>query len=379
MKKMNYLSQSIIDALEKQNIVTPTKIQEMAISQIIDGKDVMIKSQTGSGKTLAYLLPLYQTITEKGNQVVIICPTRELCMQVHGVVKDFSALSSINLESAVVFGGVNIKTQIEKLKSKPQIIIGTVDRVLELVKKKKIQAHLIKTFIIDEADKLEHAHIKTLRKCFMRDTQVVFVSATFSKQNIKQIQEISPNINFLETSTNETIPENITHLFIIAEKRDKLEVLRKLIGIIQPVKSLIFINDLNEINTAVAKLNYHNINCVSIHSETSKESRQKGLKKLENGDLKYLVSTDLASRGLHINNIDFVYHMSISEDPSDYLHRAGRTGRNDKKGVSICIATENEIQYIKKYKARFKIEFSEIRMKYGEITYIDDNKIVKVT
>ena len=147
----------------------------------------------------------------------------------------------------------------------------------------------------------------------------------------------------------------------------------------KPTKSLIFINDLSEINTAVAKLNYHDLKCVAIHSETSKLQRQSGLKGLASGSLKYLVSTDLAARGLHIDDISCVYHMSIAEDPSDYLHRAGRTGRNDAKGISLCLISNHELQYLKKYQSRFDIDIHEIKMRNGEITYISNDKnIVKL-
>ncbi|MFI3225819.1 MAG: DEAD/DEAH box helicase [Clostridia bacterium] len=377
------LSESIVLALGKQNITIPTDVQAQSIPEILKGENVIMKSQTGSGKTLAYLLPIFAKPVEKGNQVVIIVPTRELAMQVHTVVGDFAKVSGINLNSAVLFGGVNIKMQIEKLKEKPQIIIGTIDRVLELIKKKKVSAHTIKTFIVDEADKLVDKQsvdgLKAVRKCFMRDTQCVFVSATFAPKNIEQIGEIAPNCKLIQTATKEVVPQNITHLYMVCETRDKLENLRKLIGIMKPTKSLIFINELNDINTAVAKLNYHNLECVAIHSESTKQARQNGLKGLANGSLKYLVSTDLAARGLHIDDISCVYHMSIAENPSDYLHRAGRTGRNDAKGISLCLANKNEVQYLKKYISRFSIDIHEIKMRNGEITYLDsDKKVVKL-
>lgn len=377
------LSEEIALALSSQNITVPTTIQQLAIVEILKNSNVVIKSQTGSGKTLAYLLPLYQRELKKGNQIIIIVPTRELAMQVHNVVTEFSKASSIDLKSAVVFGGVNIKNQIEKLKEKPQIIIGTVDRIYELIKKKKIAVATINTFIVDEADKLVDkqsiADLKAIRKCLLRDIQSIFVSATFSNKNIDQIKEIAPNLQYIQASEAEVVPQNITHLYLTCEGRDKLENLRKLIGIMKPEKSLIFINDLDQINTAVAKLIYHNLNCMSIHSETSKQQRQKGLREFGNGTLKHLVSTDLAARGLHIDDITCVYHMSVAENPSDYLHRAGRTGRNDKNGISLTLASPHEVQFIKKYQSRYGIKVYEIKMRNGEITYLDENKsIVKL-
>lgn len=375
------LSENISNTLSKQNINSPTQIQELAITEILKNSNVIIKSQTGSGKTFAYLLPLFERNLEKGNQIIIIVPTRELAMQVHNVIIDFANLSNIDLKSAVAFGGVNIKNQIEKLKLKPQIIIGTVDRIYELIKKKKIAVNTINTFIVDEADKLiskeNISDLVAIRKCLLRDIQSVFVSATFSDQNVEKLKEFTPNLQYIKAQEKEVVPQNIMHFYLTCEKRDKLENLRKIIGIMNPSKSLIFINDLNEINTAVAKLIYHKLNCMSIHSETSKQQRQKALKDFSNGELNHLVSTDLASRGIHIDDITCVYNMSIAENPSDYLHRSGRTGRQEKAGISINLATKNEVQFLKKYQSRYDIKIYEIKMKNGEITYFDDDKNIQ--
>lgn len=373
MKTLN-LSENITNALESLKITTPTKIQNLSINKAIDGNDLIIKSETGSGKTFCYLLPIFEKLkenTEKGAKAVIVAPTKELTMQIHSEVQNLSKLSDINLKSTVLFSNVNINKQIEKLKEKPQIIIGTSDRIHDLIKKKKIPAHLVQFFIVDEADKLIDKNnidsIIGLRKCFMRDTQNIFVSATFSNKDIEALKQISQNVELIETNEKETVPENIEHLYFTCDKRDKIENLRKIIGIIKPEKSLIFINSLDEINVAVQKLNYHDIKCACIHSETTKFERQKAIKDFMNGDLSCLVSTDLASRGLHIDGITHVFSYTISENPSDYLHRAGRTGRQGANGTSICVSTEQEFQFIKKYQARFGISFTKFSMKNGEI------------
>ncbi len=371
------LSDGIVAALAKQNITQPTQSQELATPLIIQGRDVILQSKTGSGKTLAYLLPLYQRqgeTVEKGAQAIILVPTKELAMQIHQEVQILSQNSGIPLKSAVLFGNVNINTQIERLKGKPQIIIGTCDRVLALIQKKKIAAHLVKTFIVDEADKLLDKQsiemLKAVRKTCMRDTQTVFVSATFLPQNIAEAMKLAPEGQLVQTQTQAEIPATITHQYMICDRRDKLENLRKFIRILNPEKSIIFINDLSEINLAVEKLKYHGLDCACIHSESTKEERRTRLTAFKEGKLRHLVATDLAARGLHVDEIPCIFHVNIAEEPTDYLHRAGRTGRNGAAGLSICLTTEGELQWLAKYRSKFKIQFEEVAPKEDKIIYI---------
>ena len=375
------LRQEIVDALATANIATPTTVQEQAIPMLLQGKDLVMQSQTGSGKTLAYLLPIYQRQTlpvTKGAQAVIIVPTRELAMQVHHEIQTLSASTKIPLVSAVLFGNVNINKQVDKLKEKPQIIIGTSDRILNLIKKKKIPAHTVKTFIVDEADKLLDKQsiegLKAVRKTFMRDTEAVFVSATFSTQSLEQVKLIAPNCEIVKTQSQHLIPPNISHYYILSEKRDKLEMLRKMIAIMKPEKSVIFINQLDEIYIAVEKMKYHDLDCECIHSDTLKQERQKRLLDFSTGKLNLLIATDLASRGIHIDGVTCVYSVSTAEDPTDYLHRAGRTGRTDKKGMCISTVTANELATLEKYKNKFKINIQEIKMRNNEIITINPDK-----
>ena len=372
------LSTPIVDALAMDNITAPTQVQISAIPPIIRGEDVILQSETGSGKTLAYLLPIYQKqgpTPEKGTQVIIVVPTKELAMQIHHEIQKLSTNSAVALKSAVIFGDVNIDSQIVKLREKPQIIVGTSDRILTLIKRKKIAAHTVKTWIVDEADRLldkqNLAGLETLRKTFMRDIQSIFVSATFSPKNLEQIAQFAPNCAMLQTAITMEIPETISHYFFVCERRDKLENLRKLVRIMDPDKSLVFINQLEEITMATVKLSYHNLQCACIHSDTSKVDRQMGLQKFADKKIKILVATDLAARGLHIEDVTAVFHISIAEEPIDFLHRAGRTGRKGTTGMSVCVVTENEKQYLTKYQNRFGISMSELKMKNGEIFATD--------
>ncbi len=372
------LGENIIKGLAMQGIDAPTSVQEQSIPKIMENLDLVIQSETGSGKTLAYLLPIYARLDPslRVMQVIVLVPTHELAMQVHHQAELFSKNSEIALKSIVLFGDVNMKTQIERLKEKPQIIIGTAGRILELIKTKKICAHTIKTIVIDEADKMLDAKniesVKAIIKSTMRDTQMVMLSASISEKALKTAREIAKTPELIKTAQTLKIPDNIKHQYIVCDQRDKTETLRKLIHILNPHRAIAFINNADEIEAATAKLKYHKLNAECIYGTSEKQNRKNTLTDFASGKLQFLIATDIAARGLHIENIETIFNLSISEDPLDYLHRSGRTGRGDAPGLSISIVTKRELPLIKKYQNVFKINIMQIQMHEGKIT--DGNK-----
>jgi len=367
------LSENIIKGLAMQGIITPTAVQEQAIPQIIENKNLVIQSETGSGKTLAYLLPIYvgQPLPLRMMQVIVIVPTHELAMQVHHQVETLSINSGITLKSIVIFGEVNIKSQIERLREKPQIIIGTTGRIIELIKQKKITAHTIKTIVIDEADKMLKKEniegVKAIVKATMRDTQIIMLSASISDTTFRIAAEIAKNPEIIKTNQVLKIPENIEHRYIVVEERDKIDTLRKLVFILKPNRTIAFINDVDEIEVATSKLKYHHLNAESIQGAKTKEVRKNVMADFASGKLQLLIATDIAARGLHIEDIEIIFSLSIPGDPLDYLHRSGRTGRGSAPGLSISIITERELPLIKKYQNAFGISIMEIQMREGQV------------
>lgn len=367
------LNESIIKGLELQGIDTPTTVQEQSVSKILENRNLIIQSETGSGKTLAYLLPIFEREDPSVRimHAIIVVPTHELAIQVHRQVEMLSKNSGIALKSAVIFGGVNIKSQIEVLREKPQIIIGTTGRIIELIRQKKISAHTIKTIVIDEADKMLSIdnidRIKTIVKSVMRDTQIVMVSASVSAQAINLAKEIAKNSEIIKTTKALKIPENIQHKYIVVEERDKIDTLRKLIYILKPNRAMAFINNATEIDIATQKLKYHQLKADCIQGASSKEQRNKALTNFAEGKLQLLIATDIASRGLHIEDVEIIFSVSISEDPLDYLHRSGRTGRGNSNGLSISIISKRDLPIIKICQSTFGISMTEIKMSHGEI------------
>ncbi|OYO76142.1 hypothetical protein CG709_16060 [Lachnotalea glycerini] len=215
------LDEAMINALNKEKIIKANEVQQ-AVFESDENKDLIVQSETGSGKTLAYLLPIYKKLVpiEKGMQALILVPTHELAMQVKRQVQSLSKNSGYPIQAAAIVGDVNISRQIESLKEKPQIVIGTTGRIIELIKKRKITAHTIRTIVIDEADKMLDKNnidgVKAVLKCCMRDTKIVMFSASMSNEAIQEGQKIlkDPLIIQLASHKKTSIPTNIKRIYL---------------------------------------------------------------------------------------------------------------------------------------------------------------------
>lgn len=367
------ISQPIIDGLKKEKITTPTKVQEAVIPKMMEQKDLIVQSETGSGKTLAYLLPMFEQLQlmEKGMKVLVLVPTHELAMQVHKQVERLAKNSGIEVTSATIFGDVNINRQIETLKGKQQIIIGTTGRILELIKKRKITAHTIKTIVVDEADKMLDKNniegVKAVMKCCMRDTQLILVSASMNKSTISVAETLAKNPEIIRTSDTLVIPKNIEHIYLLVERREKIEYLRKLAKSIKPKKAMVFVNKVADIEEATQKLQYHHYRAECIHGSNVKQDRKKVMDDFKSGKLQFLIATDIAARGIHVEGVSTVFHISIPEDPMDYLHRSGRAGRGQEKGLSVLLVTKEELARVKSYQKAFGINIIQKKMYQGKV------------
>lgn len=367
------LKKEIIVALKRIGITKPTVIQEKSIPLLYAGKDIIMESQTGSGKTLAYLLPIYEKIdlSLRSTQAVILVPTHELALQVQDVAKSLSKSLNQSINSAIIMGNVNINRQVEVLKSKPQIVIGTSGRIFELIKKRKIAAHTVKTIVIDEADRLLDTQnleqTKAVIKTTLRDRQLVFVSASIPPNTIKTIGSLTEEFTHIKAVEETTIPAQINHQYIVVDKRDKLTVLRSILTAVAPKKAIIFTSQSDNINVIHEKLLYHNYKLSYLYGGLMKAQRTKELHNFKSGKTNLLLATDIAARGLHFDNIDYVIHLNIAESSEEYVHRAGRTGRNNKKGTSICIVTEREIAFLKQYEKELKFKFQKKRLIKGTL------------
>lgn len=368
------LSNNIIEGLKKQSIDTPTEIQALTIPEILLNKDVIGEAHTGSGKTLAFLAPLFEKIDKntQGVQVLILAPTRELVMQIEKQCKLLAQNSNINISSTPIIGDVNMDKQIKKLKeTKPSIVIGTPGRVLDLIKKKKIKAHTIKTIVLDEGDNLlDNTHLRTVQdiiKSTMRDRQLLVFSATISPKAMDILKDLMKEPVIFKNKEKISLNPNIEHIYIEVEERDKPEVLRKLVAAENPSKTLVFINRGFNVELIADKLNYHHKNAFAMHKRITKEQRQQALEKFRNGSIDILVSSDISARGLDIPNISHIINLDFPINANEYLHRAGRTARGNNKGITVSLVTPKELRNLKQYEKQFKIKFKKMELSHGKL------------
>jgi Superfamily II DNA and RNA helicases len=367
------INQALIDGLKKFGINEPTDIQQKVIPSALLNKDIIGQSNTGTGKTLAYLLPAFQKIdfNKREMQVLILAPTHELVMQISRVAATLAEYSGLGITTTPIIGNINIARQVEKLKEKPHIIVGSAGRTLELIKKKKISAHTIKTIIIDEADKLLDINnietVKAVIKTTLKERQLMMFSASMTQKSINTAKELMKEYELITTENKIEVNSNITHLCFQCENREKIETLRKLINAVNPKKAIIFINNSVETEFTTSKLKYHKLNADCIHGTNSKEERKRVLDGFRNNTIQLLVTSDIAARGLDIQGVTHIFNLDIPEDPMDYLHRVGRTGRAGNEGTALSIVTEHNLEQIKKIEKTYNITIQMKRIFKGNI------------
>jgi len=368
------LSEDLVNGLKMMGITEPTEIQQKAIPWALANKDVIGQSQTGSGKTLAYLLPLFAKIASEKRemQALVLVPTHELAMQIENTVRQLSEKSGIPVTSASIIGDVNVKRQVEKLREKPHIIVGSAGRIIELIKMKKINAQTIKTIILDEGDKLLNDKnitvVKAIIKTTMKDRQLMVFSATVTEKAVSIAKELMKTPEVIKVKEENMVNPDIEHLYVQCEQREKIEMLRKLVAATEPSKAIIFINKSDDIQITTSKLQFHNINAYSIFGTAAKEDRKNALEGFRSGKYRLLVASDLAARGLDIAGVSLIFNLDLPEDHKEYLHRAGRTGRQGMPGTCISIVTEKEIPTISKLEREFNIEISPAKIYKGVIS-----------
>ena len=365
------INQSIVMALKKQNITTPTGIQETSIPFALENKDIIAEAHTGTGKPLAFLIPIFEKINleKREMQAIILAPTHELVVQIESQIKLLATNSHMDIKSLSIMGESNIEKQIKKLKEiKPHIIIGSPGRILDLIKKRKITAHTIKTIVLDEADNLLSKNkptiIKDIIKSTMKDRQLMFFSASINKETLNLAKTLVKEVEIIKIENKSEINPRIEHICILGSLRDRFENLRKLLAAEQPKRAIVFVNNNTELRQINEKLQYHKVKSTAIYGNASKEERQRALDSFRRGKCNVLVSSDLSARGLDIPEVSHIISLDFPVNPNEYLHRAGRTARGNNSGVSLCLITNKDIEILQSYEKAFGIEFT-VKKLYG--------------
>ncbi|UCH38610.1 MAG: DEAD/DEAH box helicase [Gammaproteobacteria bacterium] len=346
------LRPELVRAVSEKGYATPTPIQIQAIPLILEGRDLMGSAQTGTGKTAGFTLPILQRLDRSGRpakgrraiRALTVVPTRELAMQVHRSVEDYGKW--LHLESAAVFGGVNINPQKKKLARGVDFLVATPGRLLDLVNQDSVDLSRIEILVLDEADRmLDMGFIRDIRKLLAllpRQKQTLLFSATFSEA-IKQLAGgLLHSPALVEIGRRNGAVESVEQLIYPVEKGRKRELLSELIGTNNWRQVLVFGRTKHGANRLAKQLNTDGISATAIHGNKSQSARTQALAKFKAGKVQVLVATDIAARGLDIEQLPHVINFELPQVAEDYVHRIGRTGRAGRRGHAISLVCYEE-------------------------------------
>jgi superfamily II DNA/RNA helicase len=364
--------EDLVSALAKQAITEPMPIQTVAYPVLCSGKDAYLCAETGTGKTLAYLLPLFSRLdlALAATQLVVVAPTHELALQIQRQCIELAKNAGRPVRTLLLVGGTLIERQVEKLKTKPHVVVGSPGRIHELIQLRKFKPHTVKCVVIDEADRLlcdESAKaIHDLLHNMPRDRQLVYVSATEQPQSMATISALSPKLVMLRT-VDVPVNANIEHLGLICEERDKPDVLRSLFHALRSKRVMAFVHRTETAEIVASKLAHHKIHVAQLHAAFDKQERQQAMEDFRSGRAAVLIASDVAARGLDIPNVTHVVNLDVPTLSKAYLHRVGRTARAGAQGVAITLFTQNETPLARRFEEELGIVIHRVRLRDGEL------------
>lgn len=363
------LSADILRAVSDQGYSEPTPIQAKAIPIVLEGRDVLAGAQTGTGKTAGFTLPLLQRLIEqkpaKGNRPVralVLTPTRELAAQVGESVKTYGKY--LPIRSAIIFGGVKINPQIAALRQGVDIVVATPGRLLDHVNQKTLDLSQVDILVLDEADRmLDMGFIHDIRKVLAllpKQRQNLLFSATFSN-DIKRLADGLLNSPVLiEVARRNTTSERVAQVVHYVDKKRKRELLSFLIGSGNWKQVLVFTRTKHGANKLAQQLEQDGLTAAAIHGNKSQGARTKALADFKRGKVRVLVATDIAARGLDIDQLPHVVNFELPNVPEDYVHRIGRTGRAGNEGEAVSLVCVDEIKLLRDIERLLKSEVPKV-------------------
>lgn len=366
------LSPDIIKAIGELGYEQPTEIQKQTIPFIqSDFRDLIALAATGTGKTAAFSLPILDMIddTSRKIQLLVLCPTRELCLQIAKDIKNYTKYLP-NIKTTAVYGGSSIVEQIRSLKEKPQIIVGTPGRVIDLLGRKALDFSAINWLVLDEADEMLSMGFKDDLETILSGTpetkQTLLFSATMSKEVEKISKNYLENPHKIAVGNINAVKKNIKHEFYVVGYRHKKEALKRLIDANPNQYSIIFCRTKMETQDVADFLMQNGYGADALHGDLSQAQRDSVMKKFRLKNIDILVATDVAARGLDVDSLTHVIHYSLPDDPEVFVHRSGRTGRAGKNGISMALIKPEETRKLKQIKIQTKIELTEKQIPKGE-------------
>ncbi|MBT3612135.1 MAG: DEAD/DEAH box helicase [Flavobacteriales bacterium] len=377
------LNKNIQKAITDLGFDNPTPIQQQSIPYLLENKnDLIALAQTGTGKTAAFGLPVLHKIDveRKLPQAIILCPTRELCLQISKDMKTYAKYIK-GLKITAVYGGASIMPQIKSLKSGTQIVVGTPGRVIDLINRKSLKLQDIEFVVLDEADEMLNMGFKDDLDTILAETptekQTLLFSATMPKEVMRISKNYMQNPKTIEVASRNEGAANIEHHYYMVNARDRYKALRRICDVNPDIYGIVFCRTRRETAEVADKLMQDGYSADAIHGELSQAQRDHVMGRFRKRKLQLLVATDVAARGIDINELSHVINYNLPDDDEIYVHRSGRTGRAGNKGTSIIIAHSREGRKLKSIERMIKRDLTLMKVPNGdEICQIQLMKLI---
>ena len=359
------ISSQIMEAIREMGFKKPTPIQQKAIPQVLNGIDITAQAQTGSGKTLAFAVPILEKIfiPDRSPQAIILCPTRELCMQVANEIGRVGSKIK-KLKILAVYGGQPIGKQTRVLKKGVHIVVGTPGRVIDHIGRGNLDLIGVESVVLDECDEMLEMgfkeDIEEILSNVPSQRQTLLFSATIPSEISEMAKKYQKNPKFIKISSNKKNTPKITQYYCKCDIKDKFDLLTRLLMDYDVKLILIFCNTKKSVDFVKKHLKKQEFNADALHGDMTQKVRDKVMNKFRNGNINILVATDVAARGLDIDGVDVVINYDVAQNADDYTHRIGRTARAGKTGCAFSLVSSDEVSRFNNIKKSNRISEKQI-------------------
>ena len=373
------ISEELVRAVKDMGFEEATPIQSQAISMIMEGRDVIGQSQTGTGKTAAFGLPCLEMIDpdDKALQALILCPTRELAIQVSEEFRKFLKYME-NVKVLPIYGGQPIDRQIAALKKGVQVVIGTPGRVMDHMRRHTLKMGTVKYVVLDEADEMLDMgfrdDIETIMLKIPDERQTVMFSATMSEEILDLSRRYMNEPEYIKVTRKELTVPSIEQAYFDVKEKTKPDALCRIIDMYSPKLSIVFCNTKKRVDEVVEQLQGRGYFAEALHGDLKQAQRDKVMQKFRNGTIEILVATDVAARGIDVDDVDIVFNYDVPQDDEYYVHRIGRTGRAGKSGKAFTFCVGKEI-----YKLRDIMRYTKTKIIQKKLPSLSDIEEIKTT
>lgn len=372
------LSQEILKAVEDMGFEETSPIQSEAIPFIMEGRDIIGQAQTGTGKTAAFAVPVIEKIDAESRklQAVILCPTRELVIQVS---EEFRKLTKYkeNLVVVPIYGGQDIERQLRALKKGAQVVIGTPGRTMDHMKRGSIKMDSVQIIVLDEADEMLDMGFREDMEIILKDTpaerQTIMFSVTMAKDIVELTKKYQTNPVIVNVTHKKLNTPKINQKYFEVQEKNKPEVISRLLDIHNIKLALVFCNTKSRVDLLVEILKTRGYFADALHGDMSQNAREKVMNGFRNGTVEILVATDVAGRGIDVNDVEAVFNYDLPRDDEDYIHRIGRTARAGKSGMAFTLITGKQIYNLKRIE-----KTNDIQIQRAQVPTVDEIEVSRL-